>query len=210
MFGDLRDFPLTELLPMLADRRGRLRVMTGAQITSIYVLDGVVIHVEGDGLPAPGSWATQEHLFSLLHRNTEGTFTFDLLQQNALPHTVTWPIQWLLIKTLGRPDAIGAASGDPPDPDTVFVPVPRDPADLPPDWQRCLALVTPLLDGTHTVRQVAARLHVEEISYVLDQLRVLGYVQPVRRFSPQAPRREGGLLAPVLRHLTSLLRWKPT
>jgi hypothetical protein len=121
-----------------------------------------------------------------------------------------WPVQWLLIKTLGRPDGVGATNTEPPDPDTVFVRVGRDASALPLDWQRCLHLLDPLLDGHHTVQQIARHLQVEETGYLLDQLRVLGYVQPVRRFTPQAERREGGLLAPVLRHLTNLLRWKPT
>jgi len=64
------------------------------------------------------------------------------------------------------------------------------------------------LDGKHTVRQINQHLQVEETGYLLDQLRTLGYVQPVRRFSPQVPHRENSRLAPVLQRLSNLLRWK--
>ncbi len=184
MFGELKDFPITDLLPVLAGRSGVLTVFSQQIETRLYLTGGSIVHLEAGNLPPNDTWAARQYLYKILNNAHGGGFSFDNQPAASLPRSVQWPIEWVLLTALSQSDILAEYGDMLPEPNTVFQVTGQDPADLNHDLRLRLQKIAPLLDGIKSARQVAHTLGAEEIDvlYTLARLRILGFVRPVRRF----------------------------
>ena len=183
MFGELQDFPLTELLPLLSTHSGCLTLTQPAQESYLYLHNQQIVHLAAACLPLHATWAMHEHLMGLLKMAPAGTFAFTPLPAAQLPQTVQWPIDWLLLNLIGQDTYRPATADQLPDPETIFVATQRSLDDLPYALYSQLRILAPLLDGRRSLRQIAAALGRDDVLHTVARLRLLGYVQPVQRLA---------------------------
>lgn len=215
MFGELKEFPVTDLLPVLAGRSGVLTVVSPDCEAKLWLTGGVIVHLEASNLPPNDTWAARQHLYRILNNAQDGCFSFDNRPPLTIPRSVQWPIEWVLLTAVSQSDILAEYGDMLPEPNTVFQVTGQDPADLNHDLRLRLQNIAPVLDGTNSARQVAHILGAEEIDilYTLARLRILGFVRPVRRFierpAPAAVVLPSAMRpVPLLQRLAGFLRLK--
>jgi hypothetical protein len=213
MFGDLKDFPVTDLLPVLSGRSGCLTIQQPRE-SRIYLHLNRITHLEAPGLPAHDTWAARERLYHILGHAHEGTFAFTNLPLAQIPQTVCWPIEAILLTALSQSDILAEYGDMLPDPQTVFTVTGQDPNDLNHDLRMRFQAIAPFLDGQLSAHAVAHRLGGDEVEilYTLARLRILGYVRPMRRCleaplaAPVVAVAAPATRTPLLRRLAGFLR----
>lgn len=217
MFGELKDFPVTDLLPALAGRSGVLTVVNQDFEAKLWLTGGSIVHLEASNLPPNDTWAARQQLYRILNSAHEGCFNFDNRTPPTIPRSVQWPIEWVLLTAVSQSDILAEYGDMLPEPNTVFQVTGQDPADLNHDLRLRLQNIAPLLDGTKSARLVAHTLGAEEIDilYTLARLRILGFVRPVRRFverpvtaTPSVPLIQAMRPPALLQRLAGFLRLK--
>jgi len=190
VFGDLSDFPLTELLPVVAFRTGALKIALEEQgtISEIYIQNHTVCGIRKEGHYLEPLEAHQ--VLRDLLRRTSGLFWFDPDAEPPKTNCLSWPVHQIILEFAEEQDEAALLQHHLPTPETTFelAGEPRS-YQLPLSQSIFFEKARPHLERGTTVEALATLLglSVPHVALHLHKLHLAGFVAPRRAFRPPTP-----------------------
>lgn len=207
VFGDLKDFPLVEVLPVLAFRRGALHVAMAesSNVVTLYFDQQAICGVRAENRlldPLDALLVLRKLLAA-----KQGVFWFEQDTAPEGPAKLAWPVKQLLLELAKETDESVVVSQELPDPATRFCLTERakEEADVSLSESAFLRQARPFLEKGTSVGELAKALQASAsfVAVQLHRLRVGGFVEPARaRDRKPASGPETSLLLKLWRALT--------
>lgn len=189
IFGSLEELPVPEILSMLGQRSGHLKVwdLPDDKRCDLYIDKGKLKALRVNGRRIQEVFEVREEMVSLLSTK-RGSFEFDRCAPEALQQGLDASIQKLLLSAATAIDEIAAYRNNFADPRTRFQMLTTfdtwTDQELAHFWERA----EPALKQGASADELADTLamNLEQVQLILYKLRSLGVIEPVRQFQKQA------------------------
>jgi hypothetical protein len=189
IFGSLDELPIPEILSMLGQRSGHLKVwdLPDDKRCDLYIDKGKLKALRINGRKVQEVFEVREEMVSLLS-TTRGSFEFDRCAPKALQQGLNVSIQQLLLSAATAIDEIAAYRNNFADPRTRFQMLTSfdtwTDQELAHFWERAEST---LMEGA-SAQELADMLAIslEQVQLTLYKLRSLGIIEPVRQFQKRA------------------------
>lgn len=189
IFGSLDELPIPEILSMLGQRSGHLKVwdLPDDKRCDLYIDKGRLKALRVNGRKVQEVFEVREEMVSLLSTK-RGSFEFDRCAPEALQQGLNASIQQLLLSAATAIDEIAAYRNNFADPRTRFQMLTSfdtwTDQELAHFWERAEST---LIEGA-SAQELADMLaiNLEQVQLILYKLRSLGVIEPVRQFQKRA------------------------
>lgn len=189
IFGSLDELPIPEILSMLGQRSGHLKVwdLPDDKRCDLYLDKGKLKALRINGRKVQEVFEVREEMVSLLSTK-HGSFEFDRCAPAALQQGLNVSVQQLLLSAATAIDEIAAYRNNFADPRTRFQMLTSfdtwTDQELAHFWERAESTLIEGASAYELADMLAISL--EQVQLILYKLRSLGVIEPVRQFQKQA------------------------